>query len=749
MRTLSKLTIVLLLSCFSYSLAAQIDNSNPSIRNSNGVVRQQIEVPLELYNRYLEEAGLDPIGSESELVTENNTVILSYEIPEINKKKKAFMPTSVPVHQPHFLQKELSLFSKEETPTPGTFINGLDFDQDATNNGSYTIPPDPHGAVGTTHVCYVINRSIDCYTKSGTQAVGYSQSLANFFSPLSPENSSFDPKIIWDQYENRFVAVTLIRSGNISRVLLAVSATADPSGTWYYQAINTEDDGCWFDYPGLSVDEEAIYVTGNFFDLSSNFYCESNVIIIDKGVNGGIYDGITSSNENIATNSDFAMYNPVIEAGTGNSTTLQPTHMFGTTPTGKGAFIVSYSGINNGTDEFLQIFTIDNPLTTPTFSHQYINVGDIGNSGAGLPDAIQPVTSTRIETNDRRALNSVWRDGKLWVAATILPNIGVNANQATVYWAKLTANGVNPVTLDMQGEVGGEDIANGVATFFPSIAVNASGDAGICFSASGSSTFAGAYGALVDGNTGAVQPTVTLQEGVADYVRTFGSGRNRWGDYSKMSVDPVTELFWGTNLAAAAKGTILSGEDGRWQVFIKEFVELVNSNCPGAISVNDNAIASGTYQAANVLTSTGQIPGGRTVTFKAEQIVRLLPGFRANNNTDFTAEIAAVNCTNALPPTVVEERTEAAVTEETAITIAPNPSVSETTITIQLIEDSHLTVQLYDATGTSIKTLLPLAWATKGDQVIHFDSRDLPTGIYFVVCRMDDGISTKQLSVMR
>lgn len=49
------------------------------------------------------------------------------------------------------------------------------------------------------------------------------------------------------------------------------------------------------------------------------------------------------------------------------------------------------------------------------------------------------------------------------------------------------------------------------------------------------------------------------------YIRAFGGSRNRWGDYSGISVDPTDDTtFWVFNEYAALRGTAISGEDGRW-----------------------------------------------------------------------------------------------------------------------------------------------------------------------------------------
>jgi hypothetical protein len=158
----------------------------------------------------------------------------------------------------------------------------------------------------------------------------------------------------------------------------------------------------------------------------------------------------------------------------------------------------------------------------------------------------------------------------------VLRNSGPNAGQATAYWVKVDPSGFdgNPLTdliPDDQGEIGGEEIGAGAYTYFPSVAVNKNGSAAFGFSASAPSTYAGTFVAVrgpfdVAGTTRAPE---TVQDGLAPYLRTFGGPRNRWGDYSGISVDPANDdTFWVFNEYAETPGDPrLVGavvEDGRW-----------------------------------------------------------------------------------------------------------------------------------------------------------------------------------------
>jgi hypothetical protein len=120
------------------------------------------------------------------------------------------------------------------------------------------------------------------------------------------------------------------------------------------------------------------------------------------------------------------------------------------------------------------------------------------------------------------------------------------------------------------GLVGGEDIAPGTFTFFPAVAVNRRGDMKLGFSASAPSIYAGAYvtGKRIEDPAGTTRPSNVVRAGEDYYYRTFGAGRNRWGDYSGIAVDPSNDaFFWIYNEYAAPRGAILPQfplEDGQW-----------------------------------------------------------------------------------------------------------------------------------------------------------------------------------------
>jgi hypothetical protein len=103
------------------------------------------------------------------------------------------------------------------------------------------IPPDTIGAAGPNHLVEFTNDVVGIFSKTGTRL--REVTLEQFFSPLNPTDI-FDPRVLYDQYSGRFIAIALdgFASPN-SWIFLAVSETSDPTGRWFFWKIDADMDG--------------------------------------------------------------------------------------------------------------------------------------------------------------------------------------------------------------------------------------------------------------------------------------------------------------------------------------------------------------------------------------------------------------------------------------------------------------------------------------------------------------------------
>jgi Fe-S cluster biogenesis protein NfuA len=488
-------------------------------------------------------------------------------------------------------------------PSLGGSWDTINFDEQAAANphGSYFIPPDPNGASGPNQVVDIVNSAIEWYSKAGV--FQGRQSLVGFFAPLSPQADPFDPKVIYDRASNRWLVVALEftdtalgDTASTSRVLLAASDDSDPNGTWFESAINSDltigGKSAWADFPGIAVNGNAIFVTANmfrFFGDGGNGVGE-RLFVIDKT---SLYAGGSASAN---------VYDPLALApGSAGPLTLQPAEIIGTGPSGVGTYLVGYDGLNNGASTFLEVIKVANPLGTPTFTASFVQWGSVGagdNLSTGLPDAPQTGTTRTLDSGDRRVSQTpIVRDGKLYLAAETVPGSGVNSGQATARWWALNTS---DLSLSDTGVVGGEDIAPGTYTLYPSVAVNAADEIGISFAATGPTIHPGSYYTVhrPSDAAGTVEPVGTLRAGTDYYVRTFennSTSPSRWGDFTGISVDPSNDsTFWIFNQSAIARGTTGVGgcpfacvEDGRWGTAFGKFTP------PRSLTVARNGSGSG------------------------------------------------------------------------------------------------------------------------------------------------------------
>jgi hypothetical protein len=148
---------------------------------------------------------------------------------------------------------------------------------------------------------------------------------------------------------------------------------------------------------------------------------------------------------------------------------------------------------------------------------------------------------------------------------TINPTAGPNVGQATAHWVRMNTAG-GDVTFAAQDDLGGEGISTGTHTSFPAVAVNSRGQVAFGYSAISPTIYAGAFVALGNYPAGTPEQSYTVKSGLDSYVRERGTraDKNRWGDYTGISVDPTDGSFWVFNQYAEIRGSAGSDGNGRW-----------------------------------------------------------------------------------------------------------------------------------------------------------------------------------------
>jgi hypothetical protein len=436
-------------------------------------------------------------------------------------------------------------------------ILGFNFTDNLVENRFTVVPPDPQGAAGTSRLVAVVNSMVEARHKNGTLTFrnGFQTFFASF--PEAFDTNIFgNPKVIYDEHQGHFVIGVLqfSSSQSISRFWLAVSKdeTPDTIDDWYKVYINSvvsiDGNNTGAFSLQLEVDEEAVYITSEVVQLPRNRYAGVRIWTINKGIDSGLYAGGAPS---------FLIANPYANEGIALPTVPAQVHGTNGVDGSVGTFFLSTLRYTGGRVD-LQIATVFNPLGSPTYTVRFLNLGVITSTSGSLPSAPQLGSSSKIDVVDSRALDAVWRNNTLWVVFMINPPIGFNQNQTSAHWVRLKTSG-GIVTLEAQGDLGGESIAAGTFTYYPSVAVNSLGLVAFGYGASAPTTYAGAYASV-----GTSEQSYTVKGGLAPYNRSAVNGESRWGDYTGISVDPTDDSFWVFNQYAETMGVPSSEGNGRW-----------------------------------------------------------------------------------------------------------------------------------------------------------------------------------------
>jgi hypothetical protein len=442
------------------------------------------------------------------------------------------------------------------------FIQGFGYDNNIQETGNAYSPPNPSGAAGKNRLVVSVKNMVEVRTKNGTLI--FRDSIADFFNAgnLSATNgTNFDPKVVYDEHNGRFVVVAIdsdnVNASSSSRVLLAVSKNElpDSGSAWNFLAISASftinGRSTFVDYPGLEVDDKVVYITANLLTYGTPVaLIGSRLWILDKGVANGFYGGASALIR--------GPYDPYQDGGAPRTTLPAQIHGASDMRGSIGTFLVAMEPFS--TSVILNVFTVNNVLNNVAITRNTLNVGPISQSSS-ISNVPQLGTTSPLVVFNSRINDAVWRDNKLWVSATVTPS---GSTRASSYWIRMdTTSGI--ITIEAQGTFAGDSFSPGTHTFSPAVDINQKGEVAFGYGASSPTMYAGAYGSLL---LGATELPFVVQRGRDYFIRSeaLGSGINYWGAYSSISVDPNDNSFWIFNQFADTRGSVnlTTGEDGRW-----------------------------------------------------------------------------------------------------------------------------------------------------------------------------------------
>jgi hypothetical protein len=458
------------------------------------------------------------------------------------------------------------------SPTPSQNFLAQE-DSPKVGTTSVTIPPDTMGAVGLDKVFTTLNNNYRVHNKL-TGAPLSTVSGDTFWSSTGG-TGTFDPRVQYDPYQNRWLINAVSNAGTAnSSILVGVSDTSDPQGTYtLYRvivgcaagAVGCNAGGEWADFPMLGFNKKWVAIGWNQFTSSTNAFVGGKMLVLDyPTLRTGTAAGTIFSNPSAATG--FCMH-PATTFSATEETLYVPAHQQ------SGGALYRLHKIT-GTAA-APVFTLDTTARVRTGGGWTQPGGDNLPQqcipGVSIPTQTCPATPRGLEAGDSFIRsNVVFRNGKVWYAQSIaLPAGGLTvASRFAAQWTALNTDG----TFFDGGRVDDPtaQIFNGGKHYsYPSISVNRNNDAMLGFSEFESDDYvdAGYTVRLGSDAPGTMREPVIYKEGEDYYQKTFSGTRNRWGDYSHTVIDPANDrdLWTIQEYAAARTGATGQGTtDSKW-----------------------------------------------------------------------------------------------------------------------------------------------------------------------------------------
>lgn len=366
-----------------------------------------------------------------------------------------------------------------------------------------------------------VNSRLRIYSTTGPVSGQSNINLSSFFNSVAPNGSSLcDPLVQYDPDFDRFIvfAQTCDADPATSSLLLGFSVTNDPAGAYHYYQIDgnlkkwrsSYPGDVWFDYPKMAVSQNDIFISGNMFNINSQFI-ESALYQIDKTK---CFAGSTLGN------SDAVVWNNF----TSNPFTLVPANYGRDGNYGDKMYVMTSRAGNS----YITMFEVTGRVQNSTLSApNYLSVPQINQPANGVQSGGSAID---LNTGDARGMSAIVIDNVIhYVFHSGGPGGYVAINYSRVY--------VGPNGWKADNQL--LSIPN-VDCAFPAIASAGWNDQDhstiITFNYSSLSSYPGVKAFYMSDGWQLSNP-LEIKTGT-NYVNFLASqGVTRWGDYSGIARD--------------------------------------------------------------------------------------------------------------------------------------------------------------------------------------------------------------------
>ncbi len=391
---------------------------------------------------------------------------------------------------------------------------------------------DCNGAAGQNHYMQGINTTYAIWDKNGNQVVAPTDFNTLFSGVDGASNNDGDPVVIYDDQADRWVCTEFSGAySNPDYMLIAVSTTSDPTGTWHRWSFDMPNG--FPDYDKLGVWRDGYYMACNNSGGDDIFVFERDVMLA-----GGTSPQMVAFSNSNRPNSGFHCIEPIdndgvlAPAGTPGQFITINDDAWGGSQDEIWMFELNVDWSNTGAATFSRTQTIATAPFDANFGSSWDNIAQQGTSQK--VDAVPQILMFRAQYRN-------WGTSQSIVCAH---SVDVDdSDHAGIRWYELENTG-SGWSIRQQGTYAPD--AN--SRWIPSIAMDANHNIGLGYNVSSSSMYPGirycGQSALENQNASGVMDIA--EETVLDGTSSHTSD-NRWADYAEMSVDPSDDAtFWFT-----------------------------------------------------------------------------------------------------------------------------------------------------------------------------------------------------------
>jgi hypothetical protein len=602
-------------------------------------------------------------------------------------------------------------------PTPGVTFEGMAVGDSCQS----CLPPDPVGAVGPNHYVQMVNSHLAIYNKSGavvTPAKAINSLWASVPGTLCATHNNGDPIVLYDQLADRWLVsqFTVQETTENYAECIAISQTPDPSGAYYLYEFDQGPD-VFNDYPKIGLWPDGYYMSTNQFpnDATADTAAGAWAFERPKMLLGQPARFVFFDETPLITTT----YTPFGQL---------PASVDGHNPPPAGApnYFAEVTDANQpntppatGLHDEMRIWKFHVDWTDPTRSTfgtgstaPSLNPGITGQYAglAGQPDFLLPIadyiaSACQIENGpndcspeklnppqapqyldvlgDRLMFRLVYRnfgDHESLIlnhTADTPPDPSTGVARNGVRWYEVRGLSSTAVVFQQGTFAPLQDPANPLWRWMGSAAMDGNGNLAIGYTASGPTLFPSLYyaGRL------AADPLGELSQGEAVLFAGLGNEvqvgvfpfRNRWGDYSALTIDPTDDCtFWYTNEYIAANTAVLGAS---WRTRIGNFKF---PTCGSQASPTPTATATATASPTPTATATASPTATATATASPTPTATATASPTATATATASPTATATATASPTPTATATTSPSATATATGTPTPTPTPSASPT-----------------------------------------------------------------------